>query len=137
MFGRGGNKMRRITMYLLGSGMILLMLVACNDTTLTSDWRTPELRSNDPDSAWAVTSTYSWKDENILLGLQNDADRLIILLKTRDRATQMTILRTGLTIWLDPTNKKNKNIGIHYQWEGKAHLLREKKGNGRIPIRSR
>jgi hypothetical protein len=106
--------MSKNTLYLLGLGMLLLTLAACNDTTLTSDWRTPELKSNNPDSAWAVTSTYSWKDENILLGLQNDADRLVILLKTRDRATQMTILRAGLTIWLDPTGQKNKTFGIHY-----------------------
>jgi hypothetical protein len=92
----------------------LLMIVACQETNLQSNWRTPEISSNNPDTAWVRTSTYSWKDENILLGLQNDADRLIILLKTRDRATQATILRAGLTVWLDPTGKKNKSFGIHY-----------------------
>ncbi len=96
--------------------LLLLFLtgMACQETNLRSDWRTPEISSDNPDTAWVRTSTYSWKDENILLGLQNDADNLIILLKTRDRATQATIIRAGLTIWFDPTGKKDKAFGIHY-----------------------
>ncbi len=99
---------------LIGLAAALSLFASCKDVSLNSEWRTAALASDNPDTSWQHTSTYAWEDQNILLGLQNDAERMVILIRARDRATQATIIRSGLTIWFDPTGKKEKSFGIHY-----------------------
>ncbi len=108
--------MNRNNSLLVSFGIVLALLLfaSCKDISLNSEWRTSALASDNPDTSWQHTSTYAWEDQNILLGLQNDAERLVILIRARDRATQATMIRSGLTIWFDPTGKKDRSFGIHY-----------------------
>lgn len=107
-------KRYRSSLILLGMILPLLSIISCKEAPLKSEWRTARIASDNPDTAWAYTSTYAWEDQNIMLGLQNNSDRLIVLLRARDRATQATIMRAGLTVWFDPTGKKDTTFGINY-----------------------
>jgi hypothetical protein len=93
---------------------ILSALVACNEPNLDSNWKSPAISSDQPDSVWASSSVYSLEGKNILIGLENDGDNLYVLLKAENRETQAGIMRAGLTVWLDATGKKNKTFGVHY-----------------------
>jgi hypothetical protein len=120
----------RSGLVLLAMFLPLLSIISCKEKPLKSEWRTARIASDDPDTAWAHTRTYAWEDQNILLGLQNDTDRLVVLLRARDRTTQATMMRAGLTIWFDPTGKNDKTFGIHYPI-GRQDTT----GNPKVPVR--
>jgi hypothetical protein len=90
-----------------------LMILACNEPLLQSNWRQAAVEGAASDSLW--NRSLMFLDEpNMGIGLQNDADNLYIFLKAINRAAQIKIMRNGLTVWLDAVGKKNKTFGIHY-----------------------
>lgn len=100
---------------LVFAGIVLLSsIMACNEANLDSNWKAAAFSSDQPDSVWATSSVYSLEGKDISIGLQNDSDYLYILLRAADRQTQAKIMRNGLTVWLDPSGKKQKTFGVHY-----------------------
>lgn len=133
-------KKHNINLTILAILMPLLAILSCaSETALKSEWKTPTVTSSNPDTTWQRASTYAWEDQNILLGVQNDTKQLTILLRARDRATQSTIMRDGLTIWIDPTAKKGKTFGIHYpigKLDSTGNIIPPKPGDSEIGWRS-
>jgi len=107
--------MRRPYIYLLSMGVLLLLtsVVWCKDTEFNSIWRKAEITVDGAESEWSGLFYYL-EEQKVGLGLQNDTDNLYVIIKATDRNTQLQIMRTGLTIWLDATGKKKKTLGIHY-----------------------
>jgi hypothetical protein len=54
------------------------------------------------------------KDENIMVGIQNDSEYLYLMLTTGDRNNQLQILGRGFTVWLDKNGGNDKNFGIKF-----------------------
>lgn len=50
--------------------------------------------------------------------ISNDSDSLYIALKFPERMVKAKVLRKGLTVWLDPSAKKNRVYGIKYPLNG-------------------
>jgi hypothetical protein len=97
----------------MGVLLLLTSVVWCKDTEFNSIWRKAEITVDGAESEWSG-SFYYLEEQKVGLGLQNDTDNLYVIIKATDRNTQLQIMRTGLTIWLDATGKKKKTLGIHY-----------------------
>jgi hypothetical protein len=52
--------------------------------------------------------------QKISVGFLNDRDYLYVCLRTDDGAMQRQILRSGLTVWIDPQGGGKKVLGIKY-----------------------
>jgi hypothetical protein len=52
--------------------------------------------------------------QKISLGFLNDPDYLYVCLRTDDGAMRRQLLRSGLTVWIDPRAGRKKTLGIKY-----------------------
>src|SRR6267154_5604685 len=61
-------------------------------------------------------SPYPEYDQKAMLGyaVSNDKNNLYITVETGDPATQLKILREGLTVWIDKTGKQEQVTAINY-----------------------
>jgi len=107
--------MRKPYIFLLSMVLFLLLtpVLWCKDMDLNSLWRKAEIMVDGKETEWSG-SIYYLEEQKIGIGLQNDSANLYVIVKAMDRSTQLQIMRTGLTIWLDAKGKKKKTLGIHY-----------------------
>lgn len=97
---------RRYILFLLAVMLLTLTpLLWCKDKDLNSIWSKSEITVDGKESEWSG-SIYYLEDQKIGIGLQNDTANLYVLIKATDRARQMQLMRTGLTIWFDPAGKR-------------------------------
>jgi hypothetical protein len=105
---------RTYFLYLLTSMLLILTTTTSGkETQLMSIWKQAEIKVDGDESEWSG-SLYYLEEQKIGLGLKNDTGYLYIIIKAIDQNTQLQIMRTGLTIWLDAKGKKEKTLGIHY-----------------------
>lgn len=108
--------MRRINYWLLllTALWLVAILTGCKGiTSLSSTWRQTEITIDGMDSEWS-SPLFHLEDENVVIGLRNDADNLYVVLRGMDRNRQMQVMRAGLTVWLDATGRNKKTLGIRY-----------------------
>ncbi|MFH1142953.1 MAG: hypothetical protein V1774_00230 [Candidatus Eisenbacteria bacterium] len=113
---RSGSRARKGSRALILTGMLLLMLGAqagCGDDTLVSEWRRAEVAIDAVNGEWEGAIT-DFEDEQVSVGLMNDQEYLYIGLVVENQNTRSQLLAGGFTIWLDPSGKKEKGIGVRY-----------------------
>lgn len=94
--------------------------MACNSSKntavkkLSGVWQSTPIAIDGSNKDWA--SPYPDYDEKAQLGyaVSNDENNLYITVETGDLATQLKILRNGLTVWIDKTGEKNQLTAINY-----------------------
>lgn len=91
-----------------------LVLSGCRENILFSSWRNQEITIDGKYKDWGATSTYYDEKTKIVLNLVNDADYLYVCLITRNREIEVKIMESGLILWFDRDNKKNKRFGIRF-----------------------
>jgi hypothetical protein len=69
-----------------------------------------------PESEWQGARTYL-EDANVAVGLLNDDEYLYVSLVTSDRMKLGQLLRSGLTLWFDPSGRDEKSLGIRFPLE--------------------
>lgn len=98
-----------------------MSVAACSGTkhsgknaSLPGAWQAQPIVIDGDSHDWP--SPYPSYDAKALVGYatSNDKDNLYITVETGDEATQMKILKQGLTVWIDTTGRKNEQMGIHY-----------------------
>lgn len=57
-------------------------------------------------------------DAGLMYLISNDSDSLYVSLKFQNRLTSMKVIRKGMTLWLDPSAKKNKAFGVGFPVAG-------------------
>jgi len=63
---------------------------------------------------WNLPLRFSNESYTLQYNVTNDNKNLYVCVLSRDPATQLRILRSGMTIYFDPKGDKNKDIGLHY-----------------------
>jgi hypothetical protein len=100
--------------------LVAIQLVACttskHSTTkrLSGVWQAQPVTADGSNKDWP--SAYPDYDSKASLGyaVSNDKENLYIRVETGDQATQMKILRNGLTVWIDKTGAKELITAINY-----------------------
>ena len=72
---------------------------------------------------WAGSPIEYSEEENISLGVRNDAENIYLVFLTRDEGLVRKIHMGGLTLWFDATGGKKKEFGIGYR--GSIPLMKE------------
>src|ERR1700722_16896431 len=77
-------------------------------------WQVEPINVDGSNKDWP--SPYPEYDDKAMLGyaVSNDKDNLYITVETGDPATQLKILREGLTVWIDRKAEKNEETAINY-----------------------
>lgn len=85
-----------------------------NTSRLPGMWQVQPIVVDGSNKDWP--SPYPEYDEKAQLGyaVTNDKDNLYITVETGDQATQLKILRNGLTVWIDKSGGKDEVTAINY-----------------------
>ena len=102
------------------AGLLLLVLVStgCAAHSVVSHWRTSGLTINGSEDEWPAAPQYYDTDRQAGIRTMNDAEAIYLCFSTSNEALKEKLLRTGLTVWLDPAGDKNKTFGIHLPGAG-------------------
>jgi len=100
--------------------LAIILSPSCSNTKKTAVKKLPGVWQSTPvaidgsNEDWP--SPYPEYDEKSKLGfaISNDKDNLYITVETGDLATQLKILRNGLTVWIDKTGERNQLTAINY-----------------------
>ncbi len=63
---------------------------------------------------WPMPLRFSNGSYTLQYNVTNDDKNIYVCVSSKDAATQLRILRSGMTIWLDPKGEKNKTIGLYF-----------------------
>lgn len=74
---------------------------------------TPVVADGSPDD-WSLPLRFSNENYTLQYNVTNDSKNIYICVLSRDEATQLRMLRAGMTIYFDPKGDKNKEIGLHF-----------------------
>ncbi|MFI5196880.1 MAG: hypothetical protein ACHQD8_07300 [Chitinophagales bacterium] len=100
--------------------LILIFTVSCSSNKhskskrLPGTWQAQPITIDGNNKDWS--SPYPEYDDKAMLGyaVSNDKDNLYITVETGDPATQLKILREGLTVWIDKTANKDEITAINF-----------------------
>lgn len=94
----------------------LLVVIAsgCTKTLYPSRWQSAPVTADGVSSEWPVPLQYYDSDTKLNYAVSNDTKNLYLCVRVGDDQAQMTLMRSGLTVWLDTEGKKNKTTGITY-----------------------
>lgn len=92
----------------------LILMGGCKSTEVQSHWSAEPVKVDGEMTEWPSGSSVYFEDSGVQLGLCNDSQNLYILFRFGNQAWARAIRRGGLTLWLDNSGKKKKDIGIRY-----------------------
>lgn len=95
------------------SVVIAVIACGCGAITFLSKWKTHDITIDGIDTEWRG-SRYLIDKQYVTIGIMNDSDYLYFRVSTPDRAKQMKISRSGMTVWFDPNNDFKKIVGLKY-----------------------
>ncbi len=127
--------------FLLVVLVLFISIVSCSSSKhskskkLPGIWQVVPITIDGSNKDWP--SPYPEYDDKAQLGyaVSNDKDNLYITVETGDPATQLKILRNGLTVWIDKTGENNELTAINYPIPGDPNeendgKLKPAKGQG-------
>ena len=111
---------------------VVTLLPACNSSKhskikrLPGTWQVSPVAIDGDNKDWP--SPYPEYDEKAQIGyaVSNDKENLYITVETGDPATQLKILREGLTVWIDRTGDKEEVTAINYPIPANAGAKKER-----------
>ncbi len=98
---------------LIITGLLFSTGAEAGTQKLSSAWLTGEIIVDGTAAEWDGVRT-KIEDEDLAIGVQNDGERLYVLLVTNDPLIQRQIFVRGLTVWLDADRGKDKEFGVRF-----------------------
>ena len=104
--------------------IVLIVVNGCSSLEIVSKWQQDSLTIDGSKKDWENNLQYI-KDEKVAVGITNDNNNLYLCLVVSDNMRIMRILKSGLTIWIDPKNSDGEKIGIQYPIKNRASSVRD------------
>lgn len=97
--------------------MLLLVVVCsgCRTPKVASQWTGEPITIDGEMTDWDSLRRTAFDDDGILVGIANDSGNVYCLLRSRDATLKEAITRGGLTVWIDSTGRKKKNVCLRYR----------------------
>lgn len=94
-------------------GSLAVALAGCGGELFQSRWTSGPIHIDGKLDEWHDTMM-SVEDGLVSVGFQNDGEHLYVAVSSNDRRLGMRVLRSGLTVWLDPDGGKAHTLGVKY-----------------------
>lgn len=109
-------KQKKLTHSVLLAFFILTLITIgfSKDKPVESQWVATPASIDGMNTEWNNVPLYTHKKVNVDYAFMNDAENLFILFVFKDPKYLSSINWTGMTIWLSPQGKKDKNLGIRF-----------------------
>jgi hypothetical protein len=89
------------------------LFFGCSSEKFISKWSSNKILIDGNDNDWK-NETKFYKDEDILVGVENDDKNLYVLFETTDKSKQMQIMHRGFIVWLDNAGGTSQVLGIKF-----------------------
>ncbi len=122
-----------------GSLFILFAMVHCTNTirNVTSAYQEQAVKVDASLEEWGDRLTFDPKSK-LFYGVRHDTESLYLALRTRDPVVQRKIMAFGLTVWIDTSAQRVKDLGIRYPVPKKENLPPpEAQSDKDLPLRAR
>lgn len=98
------------------SSFTLSAICGCGNGTVEigSHWSAEPIKVDGKLEDWSSTPVSYFEENEVTLGLCNDNENLYILFDFRNEMWEQVIKRHGVTIWIDSTGEKKKDLGIRF-----------------------
>ncbi len=91
---------------------LLLCFTGCNEKEVHSDWSENQPVADGKISDWENLSIYTVEKPDLTFGITNNNDYLTVLVGFRNLELIGLFHMTGVTLWIDNTGKKKKEMGL-------------------------
>ncbi len=92
----------------------LFFILHCGGDKIQNQWADREINVDGKFTDWQGIAEYTLEDQNLVMGVANDANNLYLMFRGNDEQLARRIQMMGVTIWVDKENKKQKKYGINY-----------------------
>jgi hypothetical protein len=99
--------------WLIGASFLFSSLVSAADNSVVSKWTGP-IRVDGSDLEWASDPINSEKSVDVNYAFRNDDRNLYVLFIFKDPKFLSSIELTGITLYLGPEGKKQKDYGVRF-----------------------
>jgi hypothetical protein len=113
--------MKRSTVLII-SLIGLIFILGCNGDKIENQWADREIAIDGKYAGWEGIAQYTLEDQNLVMGVANDANNLYLMFRGNDEQMALRIQMMGVTVWVDKENKKQKNYGINYTGSTDIHV---------------
>ncbi len=112
----GNAVFKRISRTLLCRLFLFFVLATagCNDETIRSTFVQMPPKIDAELSEWQQLPVTVFDNRKVALGVANDGQYLYIAGRCADRENINMIERRGLTFWIDPADRKSKDLELHF-----------------------
>lgn len=91
---------------------LILMLSSCSHPYIRSAYQDKKFTTLPNEPVMPIPLRYYDPDSKLQYAISNDDENVFICVKATDINTQMKILKAGMQVWIDTTNKKKQLTGI-------------------------
>jgi len=91
-----------------------ILVAGCKTQEVETNWSAEPVKVDGEMTEWPTGSTVYFEDSGVQLGLRNDNENVYILFRFSNQAWARVIRMGGVTLWLDNSGKKKKDLGIRY-----------------------
>ncbi|SMO33422.1 hypothetical protein [Solitalea koreensis] len=108
------------------------LIAACSSTsTISSSYTTKPITVDGKTDERELPLRYATEKGGIQYGISNDNEKLYMVMKITDKQTQMKMLSSGATIWIDTIGKKEKEVTLNYPVRLNESVMRPGKSGER------
>jgi hypothetical protein len=93
--------------------LLLLIMGSCGGTKMVSHRQKTPLVIDGDNKDWGDSVLSDYKSK-FTYKISNDDQNLYVMLQMDDEALVQKVMRNGLTVWFDSTNRKDEVLGINY-----------------------
>jgi hypothetical protein len=92
----------------------IILLAACKSQNVTTYWASNPVKTDGEMDDWSGSPMVYFEETGLQLGLRNGSENLYLLFRFSNQSWARAIHLGGITIWLDSSGKKKKDLGIRY-----------------------
>ncbi len=113
--------MKKSTFFVIGF-IGLSLLLHCGGDKIQNQWADREIAIDGKFADWEGIAQYTLEDQNLVMGVANDANNLYLMFRGNDEQLARRIQMMGVTVWMDKENKKQKKWGVCYTGSTDIHV---------------
>lgn len=98
------------------------LISGCGGDKIQNQWADREIAVDGKFADWEGIAQYTLKDQNLVMGVANDANSFYLMFRGTDEQMARRIQMMGVTVWVNKENKKQKNYGINYTGSTDIHV---------------
>jgi hypothetical protein len=93
--------------------LVTLFNSGCAPQSVNSVWAREKIVANGTEDEWRSPPQHYDRDRSVTIRVNNENEAIYLCFSTTDDALARQLIKSGLTLWIDPLGGQEKAFGIH------------------------